>query len=104
MYLESLGDIVGVRKLYWVDEHEVSRSVQVLIGIPRPFPDSTGYYCPFQIVGLGSAEIRYAAGIDAIQALQLVMSMIGVTLRFLGEGIGGRLRWEAGDEGDLGFP
>jgi hypothetical protein len=72
--------------------------------MPRSFPDSTGYYCPFQIVGLGSAQIRYAAGIDAIQALQLVMSMIGVTLRFLSEEVAGRLQWEAGDEGDLGFP
>ena len=104
MYLNNLGDIVGVRELSLKGESGVSECVQILIGTPRPFPDSTGYYCPFQIVGLGSAEIKYAAGIDAIQTLQLVMPMIVITLRSLSEKIEGGLRWEAGEESDLGFP
>jgi hypothetical protein len=79
--------------------------VQVLVGVPKRFPDSVNYYCPFQIVALGDEEIRYAAGVDAIQALQLVMSMIGAILRYRSEQVAGNVRWEAGArEGDFGFP
>jgi len=104
MKLDSVGDIVAIRELSLKGESGVSESVQILIGKPGPFPDSTGYYGPFQIVGLGSVEIHYAAGIDAIQALQLVMPMIGITLRFLNHKVGEGLRWEGGEESDFGFP
>jgi Domain of unknown function (DUF6968) len=104
MYLENLGDIVAVRDLSLINQQGISSIVQVLIGTPRRFPDSTDYYCPFQIVGFGDEEIRYAAGVDGIQALQLVMSTIGAILRFRFENLSGNLRWEAGDcEGDFGF-
>jgi hypothetical protein len=105
MYLTSLGDIVAVRELSLIDEQGINSKVQVLIGAPRCFPDSTDYYCPFQIVGLGDEEIRYAGGVDGIQALQLVMPMIGAILRFRSENVAITLRWEAGNsEGDFGFP
>lgn len=105
MYLNTLGDIVGIRELSLIDERGTNSKVQVRIGAPSCFPDSTDYYCPFQIVGLGDEEIRFAAGVDAIQAVQLVMSMIGAILRFRSENVASTLRWEAGNgEGDFGFP
>ncbi|MEK6280593.1 MAG: hypothetical protein AABN95_09605 [Acidobacteriota bacterium] len=105
MYLSSLGDIVAIREMSLTDEQGIASKAQVLIGAPKCFPDSTDYYCPFQILGLGDEEIRYAGGVDGIQALQLVMSMIGAILRFRSENTAGTLRWEAGNsEGDFGFP
>lgn len=104
MYLDELGEIIAVRELYIAEEREFERKIQVSIGKPQPFPDSDGYYCPFQIVGVGGEEIKYAAGVDAVQSLQLVMLIIGATLNFLSGQARGRLRWKGGSEGDLGFP
>ena len=104
MYLDELGEIIAVRELYIVEERETERKIQVTIGKPQAFPDSGGYYCPFQITGIGGEEIKYAAGVDAMQSLQLVMIIIGATLQFFNGETGNRLHWEGGSEGDLGFP
>ena len=73
----------------------------MLIGQPRRYrgghPD---YYCPFKIEGF-DGRIRYASGVDAVQALQLVMKAIGSELATSKR----ILRWNAGQQvGDLGFP
>jgi len=61
--------------------------------------------CPYQILGIGDERVRCAGGVDAVQALQLAMEMIGSELYFkLNRQHDGKLRWEAGKEGDLGFP
>jgi len=61
--------------------------------------------CPYQILGTGDEKVRYAGGVDAVQALQLAMEKIGAELYFkLDRQLGGKLRWEAGQQGDLGFP
>jgi hypothetical protein len=66
---DDLGEIIAVRELSMVEDGKVDRKVEISIGKPRLFPDSGGYHCPFQIAGIGGEEIKYAAGIDAIQAL-----------------------------------
>jgi hypothetical protein len=104
MYLDNIGEIIARRELHVGNPTEPQRKVQVLIGKPVAFPDSGGYYCPFQIVGVGAEQIKYAAGVDAIQSLQLVMLMLGATLQFLNEGLNGTLRWEGSSEGEFGFP
>lgn len=104
MYLREIGDIIAVRELNLRENDKPSAIVKILIGKPRVFPDSEGYCCPFQIVGVGAENIKYAAGVDAIQSLQLAMVMIGATLQFLNEGLNGELRWEGGGEGDFRFP
>jgi len=104
MVLESLGEIVAVREFQAIDGSALTRKVRVLIGKPEPFPEGPGYYCPFQISGAGSEDIKYAVGIDAVQALQLVMVMIGATLEFRNQELGGILRWGGRSEGDFGFP
>jgi hypothetical protein len=77
------------------------RSVRILIGKPRRYRGGhADYYCPFSINGVEN-EIRYAGGVDAIQALQLVMKAIGIQLSQSGRS----LRWDAGQGiADLGFP
>lgn len=104
VYLEEIGEIIASRELHLRDKQDSKKTLLVLIGKPQPSPDSGGYYCPFQISGVGSEEIKYAAGVDSVQALQLVMVMIGATLRFLKEELGGNLNWEGSGDGELGFP
>ena len=104
MYLDDLGEIIAVRDLYIAEEGKADRKIQVSVGKPQSFADAGGYYCPFQIIGVGGEEIKYAAGVDAMQSLQLVMVIIGATLQHLNGEAGARLRWEGSGEGDLGFP
>ena len=79
-------------------------AITVKLGKPVEFPEGSGYYAPFQITGTGSEKIKYAGGVDAIQALQLAMKMIGATLSALRDQQDVELSWEAGDHDDLGFP
>lgn len=100
----NIGEIIAVRELYLTNQEAPKRTLRVLVGTPQPLPDGGGYYCPFQILGAGSERVKYAAGIDAVQALQLVMVMIGASLEFLNRELGGSLRWEGSSEGEFGFP
>ncbi len=76
--------------------------VIVRIGLPQESPDHY-YFCPFEIVGFGTTRIRYAAGGDAFQALQLALGMIGTSLHYHRQRLGSEFYFlEAGD--DLGFP
>ena len=72
----ELGSVIAERRLRVTGRPELD--VRVRIGTPRPFPDAphNDYYCPYQIVGLGSAKVRYAGGVDAIQALELALHIL----------------------------
>ena len=100
MKIDDIGEVVALRKLLLSEGDTANRTVIVKLGMPRQFPDATGYYAPFQVTGVGSVNVRYAGGIDAIQ---LAMKMIGAYLSML-TNEGGDLSWEGGDNGDLGFP
>jgi hypothetical protein len=103
MQVVDLGDVIATRSLS--DSAKGDRKVVVSIGRPQRFPDSDDYYCPFQITALGRERVKYAAGVDAIQALQLVMKMIGAELEALERSTGGKLTWDGdAEEGELGFP
>lgn len=81
------------------------RKVTITIGKPEKFPDAEDYYCPYQIVGIGSEHVRHAGGIDAVQALELALKMIGADLYTSQEAQAGVLSWNAGSKkGDLGVP
>jgi hypothetical protein len=60
------------------------------------------YFCPFQITGTGSEQVRYGAGVDAFQAVWLTLKMIGALLYSSPEGKKGDLSWFG--QSDLGFP
>lgn len=104
MDLENIGEVIAIREMTFVDKAGSRSKLTVSIGKPQPFPDSDNYYCPFKISGAIVDRIKYAAGLDAIQALQLVMTMIGANLAFLAEKLEGELSWEGGSDGELGFP
>jgi hypothetical protein len=71
--IKTVGQIIAIREFEAIDGRALTRRVRVLIGKPELFPDGPGYYCPFQISGAGSEEIKYAVGMDSVQALQLAM-------------------------------
>ena len=71
MQLESVGDLIASRILHVKEQNGSEGTITVLIGRPQRFaepPDD--YFVPYQIVGLGSERVRYAAGVDAVQSLQ----------------------------------
>ena len=99
--LDSVGEIIAVRELFLSGSKD---KVTVIIGRPQRFPDSTDYYCPYQIGGLGESKVRYAGGIDTIQAFLLALQRVGVDLYTSKEAKAGMLKWEGSDKGNLGFP
>ena len=99
MKLDNIGTEIGVRVLKLSD----GQSVTVRIGVPQE--DGRDYFCPYQIIGIGKEDVSYAMGVDALQALQLTLKKIGVTLYASNQARSGSLKWEAQTvEGDLGFP
>lgn len=103
MTLNDVGHVIASRVFRAVHENE-SIEIQVIIGQPTKFPDSQDFYTPYQIVGVGTERVGYAAGIDSVQSLQLVMKMISYDLQFINEKSVITLLWEGDENGDLGFP
>jgi len=93
----ELEPTIAVRSL----THPETGAVPVEIGAPRPFDDGTGWYCPYRIGGSGK-RVRFAGGVDAVQALQLVMTMIGADIAAMNEAVHGTMKW--GESFRLGFP
>lgn len=102
MDFDTLGEIIATRRLYFVDEQHVRRTVSVLVGKPQPSADSSSYFCPFQIIGIGSQTTQLAEGSDSVQALQSAMVSIAANLTHLNNELAGRLKWN-GDAGNFGF-
>jgi hypothetical protein len=104
--IKEIGEVVAERRLYL--EGEPNTSIRVLVGKPQKAPGTSEddlVLCPYQILGIGDERVRSAGGVDEVQALQLAMGMIGSELYFkINRQHGGKLRWEGGKEGDLGFP
>ena len=104
MKIEDVGEIIAVRVLEYVEQGKEKSSVEVAIGKPRQFPESTDYYVPYRIKGAGIEKLWYAGGVDAVQALQLVMLGIGSDLLVISRKLPGQLQWVGDIPGDFGFP
>lgn len=102
MLINDLGDVVTNRSLSIIGD--AVKTIEIKIGKPQKLEDHSDYYCPYQIIGMGNDRIKYAIGIDGIQALQLTLSRIGTDLYTSEEGKKGNLRWIGDENGDLGFP
>ncbi len=100
----ELGEVIATRELNLREVGGSDRKVSVRIGKPSPFSDGRDYSCPFQIAGIGDEKIRFGVGIDSVQALQSVMTMVGAYLFALNKSHNGGLNWEGDEHGDLGFP
>jgi hypothetical protein len=104
MKLEGVGEIIASRKFTLLLKGKEPAEVVVLMGKPQKFPDHTDYYCPYEIKGFGPHRAVAVGGVDAFQAMQLALSTIGVELEVISKESGGKLIWDADDQGDLGFP
>ena len=104
MDFDTLGEIIANRRLYLIDEENVRGTVSVLVGKPQPSAESSRYFCPFQIIGIGNQNTHLAEGTDSVHALQSAMILIGVNLNHLNNELGGRLKWNGDESGELGFP
>lgn len=104
MDFDDLGEIIATRRLYFVDDSNNKRTVSVFVGKPEEARDSMGYHCPFQVIGIGSQATQLARGCDSIQALQSALILIAASLNHLNNEIGGKLIWEGGSKGEVGFP
>jgi hypothetical protein len=102
--LDSVGDVIATRKLLLLRDDTATAEVLVLLGEPRPGQAQQELLCTYQITGAGDEKVRSAHGVDAFQALQLALSVLGVELEVLNKKLGGKLRWECDDAGGLGFP
>jgi len=104
MEFESIGEIIASRMLHVVDEQGNKRPVSVFIGKPQPSADSSGYFCAYQIIGIGNQETQIGHGRDSIQALKTAMILLGANLNNLNDEVGGKLVWNGGPKGELGLP
>jgi hypothetical protein len=104
MDFDSVGEIIATRRLYFLDEGNNKRTVSVFLGKPQQSPDSNGYHCPFQVIGIGNQQTQLARGVDSIRALQSALTLIAASLNHLNNEIGGKLAWEGGCKDELGFP
>jgi hypothetical protein len=96
--LNDVGQVIATRVL----NLRGSAQVTIRLGKPEKFPDSVDYYCPYEIRGVGNQRVRYAGGVDAVQALELALKSIGADLYTSKEWQAKELTWNGGD--DLGFP
>lgn len=56
--------------------------------------------CSFRVAGVGDSSVRYAHGVDAIQALFQALEGVRTVL----SNVDRRLTWKGGEKGDVGFP
>lgn len=104
MKLTDLSEIIAERKFVIRSDSGTEHEVLVLLGKPQQFPDSTDYYCPCQIKGVGSERIKYFGGVDAFQALDCTLHALGAELQHLNDEASGKISWDADETGSLGFP
>ena len=104
MDFENIGEIIATRRLHFVDECNNDRVVSVLVGKPQQSFGSSDYQCPFQVIGVGSQTTQLGRGRDSIQALQSALILVSASLNYLNNELGGKLIWEGGPKGELGFP
>jgi hypothetical protein len=102
MQLSTVGTVIATRKLTLSN----GKMATVKIGKPKRFRGGNDdYYCAYQIVGIGDKRIRYAGGVDTIQALRLALVQIGAYIGATREAKAGTVSWDAGSaRGDFGFP
>lgn len=103
MDFESVGEIIASRMLHVLDENGNKRPVSIFIGKPQPATDASGYECPYQVIGVGNQKTSVGHGSDSIEALRTAMILLGAELNHLNDELGGRLIWNGGPKGELGF-
>ena len=79
-------------------------SVFVTIGQPELLQSDDEFACQYSIRWRGKNLCHRVIGIDAIQAIQLVMTRIGTELMALAKENNLQITWLADTPGEIGFP
>ena len=96
--MEGIGTIIAERYLDGI-ENGVPCMVLVRFGKPVQKDDDGSWFCPYSITSSKGERLFYGAGLDALQALRIAISMVAAELATRYADL--QLRW-SGDE-DLGF-
>ena len=99
MKIDRIETIIARRSL----QTKGGREVQIIVGRPEHFPDEEDFYCPFSVNGLGDDRVRYAGGVDALQALILALKMLSVYVMTLEDVKQGDVQWLDGSDPTLGL-
>ena len=76
----------------------------VRIWRPRKVRGEPRYECAVEIAGWGKTRVRAFNGVDAFEALQLALIVIGTDVKHISEQVSGPLTWSEGARQDLAFP
>lgn len=99
----TLGQVIATRVLTVDDDPGLE--IVISLGQPRKADTEQGdYVCPYQVTGVGSAKVRYAVGMDTLQAIQFAIEMIGADVSSINRKLGGKLSWLEPGYKDLGLP
>src|SRR5215469_5456062 len=103
MEIYTIGSVVAERRYILSTEAGFPKEVIVRLGAPQQSAEPGGFFCPFEIVGLGDGKVKRGFGTDAFQAVQLTLKMIGVDLHYYRQGYGPGF-YLTNEVDDLGFP
>lgn len=78
-----------------------SRGEEVIVRVygPKPSSEAVDYECVYVISGPGVDIRRPIKGLDAIQAIQLALLVIGADLAAIERRSGGAMTWRGGEHG-----
>ncbi|MCR8638549.1 DUF6968 family protein [Leptospira interrogans] len=75
-----LGTIIAEREILFQVGKKKSE-IHIKIGKPKLHPDPViRWYCPLQIIGIGSEKVHGAFGSDSIRAIEMAFQMAGLLL------------------------
>jgi hypothetical protein len=69
----DLGNVIASRTVRWVPDEGAGGDVSILIGTPQNSAEFGDVIVPFQVRGLGRERVKFAAGVDGIQAFLLTL-------------------------------
>lgn len=95
-------EVMAARE-YIVAGHQ-PRSILVRIGFPKRRATDGRYECVAEIDEGHLVSSKPMNGVDAVEALELAILMIGTELQCIQEHAEGPLTWLDGKRRDLGFP
>jgi len=94
-------DIVAQRE-YFVKDATPPMVITARIGMPRKRADGR-YECGAELQEPAMTTLRYMNGVDAFEAIQLALVVLGVDLKHINEQLDGALCWQQSNQG-VGLP
>jgi hypothetical protein len=96
-------EVIAARR-YRITGTSPPEFVTIRIGLPKPRASDGRYECGAEIREGGRVWVRLLNGIDAFEALQLALMLIGTDLNHINQQLNGLLSWRDGKTSSLAFP